>query len=104
MVDIVLETTVLEAYVAKVVEMLELFSGKEVTVRIGSQRLRAVKMFEFEGIKAGENQKDLGERFIKEFMLNGLRIVEQHKTYVARVAAAHAIDIPEEEVPDGSIV
>jgi hypothetical protein len=103
MADIVLETTVPDAFITKVIDMLDLFSEKEIKVRVGVRNLRLIKLFTFTGIQDGESQKQFGERFIKEFMLNGLRIVEQHKTYVVRDAAVHAIDIPEEEVPDGAI-
>ena len=101
--DVVLETTVPDAYVANVIEMLSLFSGKAITVRVGSPGLRAVKAFTFVGITDGEGQKDFAERFIKEFMLNGLRIVEKYKADNAITEAVNAIDIQEAVVSDDSV-
>ncbi len=84
--------------------MLALFSDKEITMRIGGQRLRAIKMFHFDGIKSGENQRDLAKRFIKHFLLNGLRIVEGYKARTAREEAICCLPIINEvNVPEDSI-
>jgi len=60
-------------------------------------------MFKFDGLKDGETQVNLATRFIREFMLNGLRIVEKYKSAVATTEAINAININEVTVSDDSI-
>jgi len=101
--DITLETLVPDAYVADVVEMLGLMGGQDVIIRVGSPRRYLVQKFHFEPKGAGESQIAYGQRYIKQFMLASLALVQRHKANARILADELEIDRSVTDVPDGSI-
>jgi len=103
MADVFLETKIPDAYIQRVINMLEIFSDKDIIVKVGSHRLRMISKFRFTGRQDGEGAAAHAERFIREFLLNGLRIVEKDKTNKAITIAESEINRTVETIPDGSL-
>lgn len=91
------------SYVPKILEVLALLSGKQISVKVGSARLRLSKAFIFTEKSDGESDKHYGERLQREVWLNFLKIVQQHKKNVRVRAVEAAIDRSETVVSDESI-
>ena len=94
-------TPVNDDYVPKVQDILKLFAGLQITVRVGSHRLRLVNSFIFP--EQGETENDLAyaTRLQNKFWLNNVQILENDIAH-QRIAGdlkeidTSVVDVPEE--------
>ena len=102
-----LKTTIPTPYEQKSVGMLNAFGDREIEITIrppgAPKHIGASISYVFDGKEAGESNVDFGERFIKEYWLSCLRMIEKIKADSATKAARAAITINPENVPGGSI-
>jgi len=103
MADVTISITIPDAYVNKVISMLELVSDKPIITRVGSQRLRLVNAFFFSSKAGGESQTAHFKRLLKELILSFLRILELDISHKNIAIAEAQIDRSVAEVNEESV-
>ena len=104
MADVDLTVTIPDAYVIKVLNALQATADRDLMLGAFNSDSPIEWGFKISGQQGGETSKDFGERYIKEFLLAVIRMVEFAQDKNRYDAEIQAVTPPTQDVGDGTIL